>query len=172
MLQFDFVIDDNLFSNIKILKEKNNKGFSEIIREVINTMLPFLKKKHLTEERRKRDYPSVNATKKVRVFLEERIYNELKQIHDTLNTFSITVLVREILKLYFDLIEKYEFDGFEEKRLEKVKNKIEDMRARKVKWYKDKDERIHPDIPFYIDQEVYYYLVFGTDFCLKQIQFL
>ncbi|HOJ63461.1 MAG TPA: hypothetical protein PLE45_03470 [Spirochaetota bacterium] len=171
MLQFDFVINDNLFGKIKILTEQNNKGLSEIIREVINTMLPFLKKKHLTEDRRKRDYPCVNATKRVRVFLEERVYNELKQIHDTLNTFSIAVLVREILKLYFDLIEKYGVDGFK-KRLEKVKNKIEDMRARKVKWYKDKDERIHPDIPFYIDQEVYYYLVFGTDFCLKQIQFL
>ncbi|HOJ64640.1 MAG TPA: hypothetical protein PLE45_09490, partial [Spirochaetota bacterium] len=115
MLQFDFVIDDNLFNKIKILTEQNNKGFSEIIREVINTMLPFLKKKHLTEERRKRDYPCVNATKRVRVFFEERVYNELKQIHDTLNTFSIAVLIREILKLYFDLIEKYGFDGFEKR---------------------------------------------------------
>ncbi|HOJ64960.1 MAG TPA: hypothetical protein PLE45_11130, partial [Spirochaetota bacterium] len=60
MLQFDFVINDSLFSKIKILTEKNNKGVSEIIREIINIMLPFLKKKHLTEERRKRDYPCVN----------------------------------------------------------------------------------------------------------------
>ncbi|HOL57725.1 MAG TPA: hypothetical protein PLD75_09230, partial [Spirochaetota bacterium] len=124
MLQFDFVINDSLFSKIKILTEKNNKGVSEIIREIINIMLPFLKKKHLTEERRKRDYPCVNATKRVRVFLEERVYNELKQIHDTLNTFSIAVLIREILELYFELVEKYGVDGFE-KRLEKVKNKIE-----------------------------------------------
>ncbi|HOJ65042.1 MAG TPA: hypothetical protein PLE45_11565 [Spirochaetota bacterium] len=46
------------------------------------------------------------------------------------------------------------------------------MRKRKEKWYKDEYERIHSDIPFYIDQKVYYYLVFGMDFCLKQIQFL
>ena len=171
MKEYEFVIGDNLYKKIKNLKEKKGESLSLVVRDIILLMLPFLKKKHLTEKRREKDYPSVNATCRIRIFLPKNVYNELKQVHDTLNTFSIAVLVREILKLYFQMIEKYGEEGFK-KRLERVKNKIEDMRARKVKWYKDKDERIHPDIPFYIDQELYYILFFGSDFCLKRIIFL
>jgi len=53
---------------------------------------------------------------------------ELKTNHESIYLWIYEE--RKDLVSYFDLIEKYGVDGFE-KRLEKVKNKIEDMRAKK-----------------------------------------
>ncbi|HOL57412.1 MAG TPA: hypothetical protein PLD75_07620, partial [Spirochaetota bacterium] len=71
MKEFDFVLNKSLFDKIKDLKDKKNKDLSVIVREIILLMIPILRKKHLYEKRKEKDYKFINATEKIRVFLPE-----------------------------------------------------------------------------------------------------
>ena len=167
MKEFDFVINQALFNKIENLKEKNNKNFSVIVREIILLMLPILRKKHLFEKRRKKDYKFINAIEKIRVFLPEEVYNELKLVHDQLNSFSIATLIRELLEIYFAGIETYGEEKFM-KMIQEIKNEIEGLKARKACVVKERAR----DIPCSIETNDYFLLKFNLNFCLKEIKFL
>jgi len=143
MKQFDFVLNQSLFNKIRNLKEKKNKNLSVIVREIILLMMPILRKKHIYEKRREKDYKFINATEKIRVFLPEDLYNELKLVHDQLNSFSIATLIRELLEVYFIGIETYGEEKFI-KMIQEIKNEIEGLKARKACVVK---ERGGQDIP-------------------------
>ena len=168
MKEFDFVLNKSLFDKIKDLKDKKNKDLSVIVREIILLMIPILRKKHLYEKRKEKDYKFINATEKIRVFLPEELYNELKLVHDQLNSFSIATLIRELLEIYFIGIETYGEEKFM-KMIQKLKNEIEGLRRRKACVVK---ERRGQDIPCSIETNDYFLLKFNSNFCLKEIKFL
>ncbi|HOJ63768.1 MAG TPA: hypothetical protein PLE45_05050 [Spirochaetota bacterium] len=166
MKEYEFVIGKNLFEKIKSLKDKRGESISTIIRNIILKVIPVLEKKHLKEERRKKDYPLVMATNKIKVFLPEKVYNELKVIHDHLNTFSIATLVREILEVYFYGVERFGEKEFERK-IKKLKEKIDDLKKNK-RWVKKEGQDI-PTTP----TKLYFYLMYHDEnFCLRKIKFL
>ncbi|HPP05124.1 MAG TPA: hypothetical protein PK351_09915, partial [Spirochaetota bacterium] len=105
---------------------------------------------------------------KIRVFLPEEIYNELKLVHDQLNSFSIATLIRELLEVYFTGIEIYGEENFMN-MIQKLKNEIEGLRRRKACVMKE--ERAQ-DIPSSIETNDYFLLKFNLNFCLKEIKFL
>ncbi|HOJ63067.1 MAG TPA: hypothetical protein PLE45_01490 [Spirochaetota bacterium] len=168
MKEFDFVLNKSLFDKIKYLKEKKNKDLSVIVREIILLMIPILRKKHLYEKRKEKDYKFINATEKIRVFLPEEVYNELKLVHDQLNSFSIATLIRELLEVYFIGIETYGEEKFI-KMIQEIKNEIEGLKERKACVVK---ERRGQDIPCSIETNDYFLLKFNLNFCLKEIKFL
>ena len=168
MKEFDFVLNKSLFERIKYLKEKENKNLSLIVREIILLMIPVLREKHIYEKRRKKDYKFINATEKIRVFLPEEVYNELKLVHDQLNSFSIATLIRELLEIYFIGIEIYGEEKFM-KMIQKLKNEIEGLKIKKACVVKE--ERAQ-DIPCSIEPNDYFLLKFNSNFCLKEIKFL
>ncbi|HOJ63865.1 MAG TPA: hypothetical protein PLE45_05540, partial [Spirochaetota bacterium] len=105
---------------------------------------------------------------KIRVFLPEEVYNELKLVHDQLNSFSIATLIRELLEIYFIGIEIYGEEKFM-KMIQKLKNEIEGLKIKKVCVVKE--ERAQ-DIPCSIEPNDYFLLKFNSNFCLKEIKFL
>ena len=129
-------------------------------------MIPFITKKHIIEKRRKKDYPIVNAAKRIRVFLPEKLYNHLKVIHDNLNTFSMATIVREILEEYFVSKEKYGMDQFE-KIIKETENEIEEMRRDKARVRK-----VGVDIPLDFAKHNKYLLYLDKNFYLTEFQFL
>jgi len=167
MKEFDFVLNKSLFDKIKDLKDKKNKDLSVIVREIILFMIPVLRKKHLYEKRREKDYKFINATEKIRVLLPEEIYNELKLVHDQLNSFSIATLIRELLEVYFAGIQIYGEEKFM-KMIQKLKNEIEELKERKACVVKEMPQ----DIPCSIETNDYFLLKFNLNFCLKEIKFL
>ena len=171
MKEFDFVLNQSLFDKIKNLKDKENKDLSAIVREIILLMIPVLRKKHLSEKRRDKDYKFINATEKIRVFLPEEIYNELKLVHDQLNSFSIATLIRELIELYFSGTEIYGEEKFT-KMIQRLKKAIDDLKARKSLIVKDKRDGSAPDIPCSTDTNEYFLLKFNSKFCLNEIKFL
>ena len=168
MKEFDFVLNKSLFDKIKYLKEKKNKDLSVIVREIILLMIPVLRKKHLYEKRREKDYKFINATEKIRVFLPDEVYNELKLVHDQLNSFSIATLIRELLEVYFAGIQIYGEEKFM-KMIQKLKNEIEGLKIRKACVVKEGRAQ---DIPCSIEHNDYFLLKFNLNFCLKEIKFL
>ena len=167
MKQFDFVLNQSLFNKIRNLKEKKNKNLSVIVREIILLMMPILRKKHIYEKRREKDYKFINATEKIRVFLPEDLYNELKLVHDQLNSFSIATLIRELLEVYFIGIETYGEEKFI-KMIQEIKNEIEGLKTKKACVVKEMPQ----DIPCTTDSNDYFLLKFNLNFCLKEIKFL
>ncbi|HOJ62972.1 MAG TPA: hypothetical protein PLE45_01010 [Spirochaetota bacterium] len=167
MQEFDFVVNEDLFKKIKNLKEKRGGYLSLIVRDIILLMLPVLKKKHLFEKRRDKDYRFINATHRIRIYIPEEIYNELKLVHDQLNSFSMAILVRELLEVYFAGIE---IEGEEEfiKSIQKLEREIENLKASKAVVVKIGSQ----DIPCSIDTNDYFLLKFSSKFCLKEIKFL
>ncbi len=167
MKEFDFVLNQNLFEKINNLKDKKDKDLSTLIREIIIFMLPVLKRKHLFEKRRDKDYRFIGATHRIRIYIPEEVYNELKLVHDHINTFSIAILIRELLELYFAGIE---VEGEEEfaKRMEEWQKEIESLREAKAVVVKIGS----PDIPVSNEHNDYFLLKFSSNFCLKEIKFL
>jgi len=168
MKEFDFVLNKSLFDKIKYLKEKKNKDLSAIVREIILLMIPVLREKHLYEKRREKDYKFINATEKIRVFLPEEVYNELKLVHDQLNSFSIAILIRELFEVYFAGIEIYGEEKFM-KMIQKLKNEIDGLKIKKACVVK---ERRGQDIPCSMEANDYFLLKFNLNFCLTEIKFL
>ena len=167
MKEFDFVLNQNLFEKINILRNEKDKDLSTLIREIIIFMLPVLKRKHLFEKRRDKDYRFINATHRIRIYIPEEVYNELKLVHDHINSFSIAILIRELLELYFAGIE---VEGEEEfaKKMEEWQKEIESLRANKAVVVKIGS----PDIPVSDTTNDYFLLKFNSNFCLKEIKFL
>ncbi len=167
MKEFDFVLNQDLFEKINNLKNKKDKDFSTLIREIIIFMLPVLKRKHLFEKRRDKDYRFIDATQRIRIYIPEEVYNELKLVHDHINSFSIAILIRELLELYFAGIE---VEGEEEftKRIEEWEKEIKRLRETKAVVVKIGS----PDIPVSDTANDYFLLKFNSKFCLKEIKFL
>ncbi|HPP04718.1 MAG TPA: hypothetical protein PK351_07840, partial [Spirochaetota bacterium] len=95
------------------------------------------------------------------------VYNELKLVHDHINSFSIAILIRELLELYFAGME---VEGEEEfsKRIDEWQKEIETLREAKAVVVKIGS----PDIPVQNADDDYFLLKFNTKFCLKDIKFL
>ncbi|HOJ63218.1 MAG TPA: hypothetical protein PLE45_02245 [Spirochaetota bacterium] len=167
MKEFDFMLNKDLFDKIKTLKEKTDKDLSTLIREIIILMLPVLRKKHIYEKRREKDYKFINANQKIRIYLPIEVYNELKLVHDQLNSFSIATLIRELLEIYFVWIE---YQGEKEfmKSIELLKKEIEGFRKSKACIVKEGS----PDIPAPTSSDDYFLLKFISNFTLKEIKFL
>ncbi|HOJ64350.1 MAG TPA: hypothetical protein PLE45_08010 [Spirochaetota bacterium] len=166
MIKFDFVIGDFLFDKIKNLAEIKNIKISTLVRDIILKMIPLLEKKHFKEARRKKDYPIVMATHRIKVFLPERLYNELKVIHDHLNTFSMATLIREIMEAYFQSVEKLGEKEFEE-MIKKLEDKIE-----RIKKKRGSINKWGGDIPINIAKLYIYLIGLDKNFCLRKIKFL
>ncbi|HOJ64218.1 MAG TPA: hypothetical protein PLE45_07330 [Spirochaetota bacterium] len=167
MKEFDFVINEELFKKIDNLKEKKGKYFSVIVRDIILLTLPLLKKKLLFEKRRDKDYRFIKASHRIRLYIPEQVYNELKLVHDQINSFSIAILIRELLEVYFAGIE---IDGEEKftKKIEELKKEMEGLRRDKAVVVKIDSK----DIPGKSEQDDYFLLKLSLKFYLKEIKFL
>ncbi|HOJ65302.1 MAG TPA: hypothetical protein PLE45_12870, partial [Spirochaetota bacterium] len=93
-------------------------------------------------------------------------------IHSHLNTFSMAVLVREILEEYFLGVETFGEEHFEDK-IERLKNKLGELRERKaVVVKKERGKIVSPDIPRPPHPDQYFLLTFDSKFRLLEIKFL
>ena len=173
MEKYDFVINKALLEKIKNLAKKRSISISALIRKVFEKIVPIIEKKHLKEKRREKDYPIVCATHKVRVYIPKKLYNQLKIIHSNLNTFSMAVLVREILEEYFIGIETFGEEEFENK-IERLKKKLDELKVKKAVILKKKEggKVAPPDIPREPHPDQYFLLTFDSKFRLLEIKFL
>jgi len=172
MEKYDFMLNKTLLDKIKNLAKKRSISLSCLMREIFEKIISILEKKHLKEKRREKDYPIVCATNRVRVYLSKKLYNQLKLIHSHLNTFSMAVLVREILEEYFMGIEIFGEEEFENK-IEILKNKLEELKTRKALVVKkDKGKVMPPDIRRHPQPDEYFLLTFDSKFRLIEIKFL
>jgi len=104
--EFNFMINEELNNKLKDYCEQRNIPCSKAINKIIKIMLPIIKKHHFFSKENNCKYKIIIAVKKIHSHLDKRLYRELKLVHSNLNFYSIAILVRYLLKKFFELLEK------------------------------------------------------------------
>jgi hypothetical protein len=111
--EFHFVIARSMREKLKELNVfKNPMSFSGIVAKIPSVLQPVVKVEHKWGEQRmsKYLYVSNNPDEKrdhVHAYLDENVYRELKLIHQDLNFYSISQIVRMFLDFFLELVEEH-----------------------------------------------------------------
>ncbi|HOJ62994.1 MAG TPA: hypothetical protein PLE45_01120 [Spirochaetota bacterium] len=104
--EFNFMIDNKLEKNILSYCKKRKISYNRAINEIIELMLPVIKEIHYFSEENDCKYQRIDAVKKIHLYMPKEIYRELKLVHSNLNFYSIAILVRFMLDIYFEWLEE------------------------------------------------------------------
>ena len=110
---FHFVMDNGMKKNLKNLEIfKKSKSLSGIIVKIFSLLAPIIKKEHKWGKQRVSRYlPVCNDPDEIRehvqVYFPEKLYRQLKLIHQDLNVYSIAQLIRGFLRFFLALAKEY-----------------------------------------------------------------
>lgn len=110
MHDFHFIIDDVDYLKLKEMRRKYKISVSEITRQILNKMTPFLEKIHLFKCEEISEQKRIKNPKHQHVYIEESVYRKIKQIHDNNNIYSMGIIIRNIIKIFLKYHEKYGLD--------------------------------------------------------------
>jgi len=103
---YHFVAKQEMFNKLNKFSNQINHNFSKVIRLIINTMMPLLDYYTIFEqESGDFGYNNFDAEVDIRFYIDLNTYRKLKNTHGVMQTFSIAVLVRKIIELFFILLE-------------------------------------------------------------------
>jgi hypothetical protein len=111
--EFHFVIPRNMTESLKKLRVfKKTMGFSKTVTKILKVLHPVIKVEHKWGEQRMSKYRYVSEDKDekrdhVHAYLDEKVYRELKLIHQDLNFYSIGQIVRMFLDFFLELVKEY-----------------------------------------------------------------
>ena len=88
------------FSNLEKL------DFSKTMKLIIDTMMPLVDNYMIFEEESGEfGYLEFGAEVDIRFYINPNVYRKLKNVHGTMHTFSVAVLIRKMVELFFFFIE-------------------------------------------------------------------
>jgi ferredoxin-thioredoxin reductase catalytic subunit len=129
--EFHFVIARRMKEKLKELHVfEKSMGFSKTVTEILAVLRPVIQVEHKWGEQRMSRYRYVSDDKDekrdhVCAYMDEDVYRELKLIHQDLNFYSISQIIRGFLEFFLDLVEEYGADVFKE--LKKVYKRWEEL---------------------------------------------
>lgn len=111
--QFHIVLPESMMEELKSLdlyKKTNNLSF--VIVNILTILNPVLKVEHEWGYQRESKYlyvseDSEEKRKHVAVYMQEKIYRQLKLMHQDLNFYSIAQLVRALCEFFLELVKEY-----------------------------------------------------------------
>ncbi len=119
--EFNFMIGQKLQEKIKNYCETKNISCNKCLIIIFNMMIPLFKKEHFTGEERGNKYQVFTAVKRIHLYLDEKIYRELKLIHSNLDFFSMAAIVRFLIEEFF---KRFEENNGDEKAIEREMEEI------------------------------------------------
>jgi hypothetical protein len=132
-----FVITKKDFELILEKTKEVDECFSGVVRIMIFYMMPFIDLNWLKSKSRKSRYKVLDRNPKERFhihcYVSEEIYQKFKTVHKDLDFYSMSQIVRLVVKYFLHGVRKYGYDGFIE-RLQNCKKKWN----KKLKKFADK----------------------------------
>jgi len=103
---YHFVAREEMYNNICNFSVDVKLNFSKTMRLIINTMTPLLDY-YLFFENESGDfgYNNIEAEVDIRFYIDPKVYRKLRNTHGVMHTFSVAVLVRKMIELFFILLE-------------------------------------------------------------------
>ncbi len=99
--EFNFMIGKELNDKIEKYCKEKKISRNKCLVIIFTIMIPLLKKEHFTGEERGNKYQVFTAFKRIHLYIDEKIYRELKLVHSNLNFFSIAAIVRFLIEEFF-----------------------------------------------------------------------
>jgi hypothetical protein len=136
---FHFKIDAKMKQNLQSMPLcKKEGGLARMIEKVLDLLSPGIEKMHVDGEQQYTRYELVCEDmeverKSVYVGMPERLYRELKCLHNDLNYYSMAQLLRRVLRGFLGMVEKYG-DEVEAKMLEFYRRWKRKRASRKHEW--------------------------------------
>jgi hypothetical protein len=122
---YHFVAKEEMKNKIMNFSNEMNLDRSKSIRLIIDTMLPLLDYYTVFEEESGEfGYNEIDAEVDIRFYINPNIYRKLKNAHGVMHTFSIAVLVRKMIELFFIIIEVKSFEWLQDRMKNGIKKII------------------------------------------------
>lgn len=103
---YHFVAKQEMLNRLNDFSTQINLNFSKTMRLIMNTMMPLLDYYTIFEqESGVFGYNNIDAEVDIRFYIDLGIYRKFKNTHGVMQTFSIAVLLRKIIELFFILLE-------------------------------------------------------------------
>jgi hypothetical protein len=123
-------------SDLSMFRQAGN--ISKLIIRILTLLSPGLENKHLKGEQMMSRYEFVcddkeAARKNVFVYLSEKLYRNLKLLHQDLNYYSMAQLLRLVLRVFLDLVKIYG-DDVESKLIVLYRQWKKKRDSRKYEW--------------------------------------
>ncbi len=119
--EFNFMIGKELQDKIENYCKIKNISRNKCLTIIFTIMIPLLKKEHFTGEERGNKYQVFTAVKRIHLYLDEKLYRELKLIHSNLDFFSMASIVRFLMEEFFERVKNSDGD---EKTVEREMREI------------------------------------------------
>ena len=121
-----FIMTKNDFEWIFKKAKELDESISGVVRIMIFYMMPFVDLNWLKAKSRKSKYKILDKKPKdrfhVHCYVPEEVYQKFKTVHKDLDFYSMSQIVRLIVKYFLHGVKKYGYEGFIE-RLQKCKKK-------------------------------------------------
>jgi len=103
---YHFVTKEDILNKIENFSNQIALNFSKTMRLIISTTMPLLDYYTIFEQESSEfGYNKFGAEVDVRFYLDPNVYRKLKNTHGVMHTFSVAVLVRKMIELFFILVE-------------------------------------------------------------------
>jgi len=107
---YHFVSKEEMLNKINEFSINLNLDRSKSIRLIIDTMMPLVDNYIIFEqESGEFGYNEFGAEVDIRFYIDPNIYRKLRNVHGTMHSFSIAVLIRKMIELFFFFIEAKSF---------------------------------------------------------------
>ena len=118
--EFHFVLDSGMKNDLLDLKlYKKTGNLSGVITKILSFLSPVIEREHKWGDQRNSRYLPVcsdpdEIREHVHVYLPEKMYRELKLMHQDLNFYSIAQMLRGFLRFFLDLVKEFGEKTFDE----------------------------------------------------------
>ena len=103
---YHFVAKEEMKKNVLKFSKEIKLNFSKTMRLIIDIMLPLVDNYTIYEEESGEfGYNEFGSEVDIRFYIDPNVYRKLKNAHGVMQTFSVAVMVRKIIELFFYFIE-------------------------------------------------------------------
>jgi hypothetical protein len=105
---FHFVLNRKMKDKISKLSEKLKLSKSNTVVYILNEELCVLNKYQfdLQENTENLNYQKIDWNSDLHIYMEKNLYRKIKHLADTVFSFSVAIIVRKLIELYFKMLGK------------------------------------------------------------------
>jgi hypothetical protein len=109
--KYHFLITENLKNELNMIEELFHFSFSGKINFIIKKSDDIFKFTSFLKIDEESKVEHLNENKDIQLYIKKSLFKKIKKYHGRLNSYSIAVIVRLIIRIFLKMIEVYGFKG-------------------------------------------------------------